>query len=197
MIVKPGDIICVTGLSPRSKMDEWLGKLIVSVTDKRSSDGHAEFRHSAIITSIQGDTYEALWEYGRQNIFTDYLGFKVIIGRHRDMTPEGFEYAHRILSEKYEGKRYPVLRLLAHGTTVTAKWTPMFKPVCSELTRLFNLLAGCRDYPDETFPTFNTDKERFKWAHKKAKGYTPDNQADSIRGDDLIDVIKYGSFVNV
>jgi hypothetical protein len=178
-------------------MDQWLGKLIVSVTNKRSPDGQAEFRHSGMVTSIQGDTYEALWRFGRQNLYTDYLGHKIIIGRHRDMTPEGFEYAHRILSEKYEGKIYPVLRLLAHGTTVTAKWTPMFRPVCSELTRLFWLLAGCRDYPDEEFKTFSSDKERWEWAHKKAKGYTPDNQADSIRGDDLIDVIQYGSFVNV
>ena len=194
MILKPGDIVCVTGLSPRSWMDKCLGKLIVSVTNARSSDGHAEFRHSLIITNIEGDTFEALWKFDRQNLFQDYLGYKVIIGRHKDMTPEGFEYAHRIVSEKYEGRRYPVLRLLAHGTTVTAKWTPMFIPVCSELTRLTTLLAGCRDYPDEKFPIFKNDEERFKWAHNKAKGYTPDNQADAIRGDDLWGVMKYGAF---
>lgn len=194
MIVKPGDIVCVSTLSPRSWMDKCLGKLIVSVTNARSSDGHAEFRHSLMITNIEGDTFEALWHFDRQNLYQDYLGYKVIIGRHRDMTPEGFEYAHRILSEKYEGKLYPVLRLLAHGTTVTAKWTPMFRPVCSELTRLVTLLAGCRDYEDEVLPTFHSVEEHFKWAHDKAKSYTPDNQADKIRGADLWDVMKYGVF---
>lgn len=194
MILKPGDIVCVTAISPTSKMDEWLGKLIVSVTNKRSSDGNAEFRHSLMITSTEGDTFEALWRYSRQNIYQDYLGYRVIIGRHRDMTPERFEYAHKIVSRKYEGKRYPVLRLLAHATTVTAKWTPMFKPVCSELTRITTLLAGCRDYEDEKFPIFYNDDAYFKWAHDKAKGYTPDNQADKIRGADLWDVQHYGDF---
>ena len=194
MILKPGDIVCVSSLSPNSRMDGLLGKLIIKVTNNRSADGSSEFRHALMITSTEGDTFEALWRYDRQNIFKDYIGYKVIIGRHRDMTPEGFEYAHRILSEKYEGKRYPVLRLIAHATTVTARWTPMFRPVCSELTRLETLLAGCRDYPDEKFPTFNSIDEHFKWAHKKAKSYTPDNQADEIRGADLWDVLEYGHF---
>lgn len=192
MIVKPGDIVCVTGISPTSTMDKWLGKLIVSVTNKRSADGNAEFRHSLMITSMEGDTFEALWRYSRQNLYKDYMGYKVIIGRHKDMTPEGFEYAHKIVSEKYEGKLYPVLRLLAHATTVTAKLTPMFRPVCSELSRITTLLAGCRDYEDEVFPIFNSSKDHFKWAHDKAKGYTPDDQADKIRGADLWDVMEYG-----
>lgn len=194
MILQPGDIVCITDLSPDSWMDEWLGKLIVSVSKARSADGDAEFRHSLMITSIEGDTFEALWKFGRQNLYTDYSGFKMIIGRHRDMTPEGFEYAHKIVSEKYEGRYYPIFRLTSQWSAVTAKWFPMFKPVCSELTRMTTLLAGCRDYPDETLPPFNNDMERFKWAHKKAKGYTPDNQADEIRGADLWDVLFYGDF---
>ena len=191
MILKPGDIVCVTDLSPDSFMDGWLGKLIVAVTKARSADGDAEFRHSLMITSNQGDTFEALWKFSRRNLFIDYTGYKMIIGRHKDMTPEGFEYAHKILSDKYEGKYYPFFRLLAQGTAVTAKWFPMVKPVCSELSRMAGLLAGCRDYPDEVLPTFKNDEERFKWVHKKAKGYTPDNQADEIRGADLWDVISY------
>lgn len=60
MILKPGDIVCVTDLSPTGFFDKMLGKLIVSVTKARSADGQSEFRHSAIITSMQGDTFEAL-----------------------------------------------------------------------------------------------------------------------------------------
>lgn len=194
MILKPGDIVCVTDLSPDSFMSKMLGKLIVAVSKARSADGEAEFRHSLIITSMEGDTYEALWRFGRQNIFTDYMGYKLIIGRHKDMTPEGFEYAHKILSEKYEGKLYPFVRLTSHITSITAKCMPMVKPVCSELSRLLLLLSGCRDYSDEEFHTFDNPDEHFKWASKKAKGYTPDCQADAIRGDDLFDVVEYGAF---
>lgn len=194
MILRPGDIVCVTDLSPTTWLDNFLGKLIVTVSKARSYDGHSEFRHSLIITSIEGDTFEALWKFSRQNLFIDYTGYKLIIGRHRDMTPEGFEYAHRILSKKYEGKRYPIFRLASHATTVTARMFPMIKPVCSELTRMLTLLAGCRDYPDEEYHIFDSVDEHFKWAHKKSKGYTPDFQADIMRGADLWDVVEFGDF---
>lgn len=192
--LRAGDVVCVTDIAPDDFFSKMLGNIIIGVTKLRSADGDSEFRHSALITSMVGDTFEALTKFTRNNIYTKYNGYRVIIGRHKDMTPEGFEYAHKILSDKYEGKTYPYFRLLAQLTSVTAKWFPMTKPVCSELTRMHGLLAGCRDYEDEVFPKFDNMEDHFDWAHKKSKSYTPDNQADEIRGADLWEVIYYGDF---
>ena len=194
MILKPGDIVCVTDLSPEGFMDKMLGKLIVSVTKSRSADRESEFRHALMIINSEGDTFEALSTFKNLNMHKDYKDHKIIVGRHRDMTLTGFNYAYNIVNKKYHGKRYPWYRLLAHGSSALSGWTPMIKPVCSELTRMFTLLANCRDYEDQKFGEWDNPDIHFNWAHEKSKGYTPDNQADMIRGADLWDVIFYGDF---
>ncbi len=173
----PGDIVCVTGTPDDGWQNNALGWMIRKVSSIRSSDNHATYRHSLVITDRAGNTFEALWRYRSQNFWDAYRGCQVIVGRHTDMTPEGFKRGIAWFKQ-YEGKLYPVFRLLCHATQLTSKWPPEWlvrgwKPVCSEGVGGTLDHARCRGF-------------------SYYKGLTPDNLADRIRLWDYFDIIFEG-----
>lgn len=149
----PGDIFC-------SANPMWLGKAIMFVTKIHASDNKAEYSHSGIILDDQGTTFEALWTNRKQNLFEAYKGKKVLIGRHKDMTPER-ALAGWARVKHHEGQAYAGHRLFLFFIPFLAKYLNLGLGVCSELTAKF--IVGSGIYPE------------FYW-----KGKNPDHIADMI-----------------
>lgn len=151
--LRPGDIFC-------SQYPSELGSAIRWITGRRSQDRSAEYSHVGIITGEDGGTFEAVRRIQRQNLFKDYAGVKVRIGRHRDMTGEAFEKGMAD-ALKFEGHIYPYHRLLLHAFHLSGIINTGKFPVCSEL-------AMCH----------------FIWPagliHYKPKGWNPDQVADMM-----------------
>ena len=160
--LKSGDIFCVT--DPKG----WISRIINAHQWLWSIDGESTYSHSGIITDKNGDTFEALYNgIRRSNIFTEYTGRPIIIGRVVGMDDAKFDERFAVVS-KYEGKIYPYWRLFLHGIPFLAKFFHQAKlPVCSELVWMFSDLGN-------------------PW------GITPDIAADRIRHWDEIDMIYEG-----
>ena len=123
--VQPGDIFC-------SQYPSELGKAIRWITGRRSADKNAEYSHVGIIIGEDGETFEAVSRIWRQNLFRDYAGVKVRIGRHRDMSKDAFEKGLES-ALAFEGNRYPYHRLLLHALRLAGTINTGRFPVCSEL----------------------------------------------------------------
>jgi len=152
-VLRPGDIF----FSENSWMFNW----IIKAYQKQSSpDGKSEFGHAGTIIDFSGTTFEALSKYKNQDIWKAYKGHKVLIGRHKDMTPEKAKKGYDAVKWRL-GKRYPWWRIIALGLGL-AKWVNIAKRGdCSETMYEQLYHAGiCDD----------------RW-----NGKTPDNGADMVR----------------
>ena len=147
-----GDIFCT-----RNPMA--LGRIINFVQKIKSKDNEAEYSHSGIIMYKDGMTFEALWTNKRQNLFVDYRGKKVLIGRHKEMTPEKFHLGWEGI-KKHEGKWYAGHRLILFLIPFTAKYINFGLGICSELTMKFLYKA----------------KISYAW-----RSWNPDDVADMIK----------------
>jgi len=152
-LLKSGDIFC-------TKNPMWLGKAIIFVEKLHAADNQAEYSHSGIILNEAGCTFEALWTNKKQNIFDAYKGVKVLIGRHKNMTPEAYDKGWDKV-KNHEGQWYAGHRLFFFFIPFVAKYINLGLGVCSELTAKF--LAG------------SGVMENFYW-----KGKNPDHIADMI-----------------
>jgi len=150
--LKKGDIFCT-----RNPMA--LGRAINFVQKIKSKDNKAEYSHSGIIMHEDGMTFEALWTNKRQNLFTDYQGRKVLIGRHKGMTDAKFQLGWNGI-KKHEGKWYAGHRLIFFLIPFAAKYINLGLGVCSELTMKFLYKAKLAD----------------AW-----KSWNPDDVADMIK----------------
>ena len=152
-IVRPGDIF----FSENSWMFQW----IIKAYQKQSSqDGKAEFGHAGTIIDFKGTTFEALSKYKNQNLFKDYSGEKILIGRHADMTPEKAKKGYDAVKYKM-GKRYPWWRIVALGFGF-AKWINIVG------------LGDCSETMYEQL--YHSGVSEQNW-----NGKTPDNGADMVR----------------
>jgi hypothetical protein len=151
--LKPGDIFCTAN-------PMWLGKAIVFVEKLHSSDNQAEYGHSGIIMAADGTTFEALWTNKKQNLFTAYNGKKILIGRHKRMTPEAFQKGWDVIKNR-EGEVYAGHRLFLFFIPFLAKYINLGLGVCSELAGKFIAGSGI--------------VSGFWW-----KGKNPDHIADMI-----------------
>ena len=152
-ILRPGDIFFTE--------NSWLFNWIINAYQKQMSiDGKSKYGHAGTILFPNGTTFEALSKYKKQNIFKLYSGKKVLIGRHKDMTPEKARKGYAAVRWKL-GKRYPWWRILMLGIGL-AKWVNILKlGDCAETMYEQLYYAGiCDD----------------QW-----NGKTPDNGADMVR----------------
>lgn len=136
--LQAGDIVCST-ISQDAEPDyiPWTQRFfslgIRQAQSFNDVDGKAKYTHSFIITNQRGRTFEALWTYKHQNIFSAYKGMEVLIGRHRQMTYLKAVLMHHEMKENFEGRTYPAWKLpLFLLSPRLMKYLPS-KPVCSEL----------------------------------------------------------------
>ena len=153
MIYQPGDIFCTCAPNFASRM-------IVKATAWWSIDCRAEYSHAGVITSADGETFESrLGGVGKYNI-SDFAGMPLLVGRHKDMTPERYERAMTPIIEKYDGRAYPWWRIPLHLIPPIARRVGKGDYfVCSEVVT--KLLRDSGLYPF-------------------ARGWNPDNLADMI-----------------
>lgn len=171
MDLKPGDIFCSANIAGK---ETFLSKGIIRVEKFWSLDNEATYGHSGVIVSDTGDTIEALWRIECQNIFKDYAGSNIIIGRHKLMTPENFERGYKAILD-HKGDWYPGWRLVFFlCMPPLAKYLHFTgMPVCSEYTGEFLNAAGCDDF-------------------KSYWGLNPDIIAERIKEWDDFDIVFEG-----
>lgn len=161
-VLKPGDIFCVTD---RKSL---VSKAINAWQFLHAADRESTYSHAGVITSRNGDTFEALYDgIRRANLFGQYAGKPIIIGRHIHMTAERFMDGMERIAH-LENKTYPYWRLLLHTVPILSRFVhPSNRPVCSELQWMF---LGIEPW----------------W------GVTPDMAADRIRQWRMFDVLYEG-----
>jgi len=169
--VKIGDFFCSANIAGE---DTFLSRHITRVERWWSKDNEAIYGHSGIIINSDGTTMEALLTIKRQNIYKDYLGTRVLIGRHIGMNKLRFEKAYAAI-RNYEGKWYPGWRLAFFlFCPPLAKYIHYSgMPVCSEFAGFFGNIADL-----EEFKTY--------W------GLNPDDLADMIRKWDCFNIVYEG-----
>jgi len=129
MNLMPGDIFLV--FNPT-----WLGKAINAVQRFWAYDSKSEYSHAGIIIDHQGSTFESSWKVESKDFHKTYTGKQVLIARHHSMNDVLFEKAFNKSIAQYEGKRYPIHRLIMHIFPPLAKLS-VGPAVCSELVALF------------------------------------------------------------
>jgi hypothetical protein len=179
-ILCPGDIVCTTysrELEPESP--SWFQSALAFGIRQAESfndvDGQAKYTHTFIITSSAGKTFEALWTYRHQNIFSAYAGQPVLIGRHKQMTQAKAMMMHYRMQEKFGGHRYPAWRLPLFALMPRLlKYLPG-KPVCSELAFWALCKVGLIDHWKGVTPSYVADAiSRWKRFQKVYEGIMPE-----------------------
>lgn len=150
MILAAGDIFC-------TQNPMMLGRAINRVQKFISMDGRSEYSHSGLILNSAGTTFEALWKNGRQNLFAAYQDKKIIVGRHKKMSPLLFNLGWNKLKH-HEGKWYAGHRLVLFLLCPPlAKYLAIGPGVCSELTAKHWYKAGLIDFWSGVYPDFLAD----------------------------------------
>jgi len=106
---KKGDIFCT--ISPHTV----LGKGIQFIQKARTIGTPSAATHSGIFLD-ENTVVESHWKVERNNVWDEYEGTDFLVGRWIGMTDEKFDKAWEGL-KKYEGKFYPVPRLLMFALT--------------------------------------------------------------------------------
>lgn len=137
--LQPGDVFCVRGkgfVAACIRGAEWL----------ISKDGEAIYGHAGIITSEQGDTFEALWTI-RADTLNRCRGQQVIIARPtsspNSCLPTPISRVAKMLAidavqKQYQGRDYPLWRLPLHLIPWVAKFAATRHwLVCSEVVAFY------------------------------------------------------------
>ena len=171
-LFKRGDFFCTVSSG-------FVGNSIAFVQKMRSVGMATSFTHSGFFID-ENTVFESLWRVQRTNVWDAYEGKPFLVGRWKGMTDEKFDRAWTKM-QKYEGKLYPVPRLLMFLFTpiMTQLLAPMkylglgfFSPmVCSELSGCSEKEAGFTDVFDEFM------------------GMTPARIAQVIRRDRDVEII--------
>lgn len=165
--LQPGDYFAV-------RTNSWLARLIILKERICAMDDEAKYNHAGIIVDCRGNTYESLGRIDHYHI-DNYIGCPILIARHKSMTPDAFRAGMKEVL-KYDGKVYPVWRLILHLTGL-AKFFKMTFPVCSELVGEHAYHAGGHTYDG--------------W------GWNPDHLADLWEISKYYDVIYEGIWKGV
>jgi hypothetical protein len=161
--VLPGDLFLV-----QAKL---MGPAIRLVESFWAKDGEAKYSHAGLIVNPDGTTLEALETVRNQNIFDDYAGREIFIGRHTLMTPILFEAGMKFI-EKKKGDIYPVWRLFLHLIKPLARYISIGGfTACSELNMMFYYGCGLYD----------------RW-----KGMNPDDIHDMVRDEKYWTIVYEG-----
>jgi len=135
LTLKPGDIFL-------SRNPMMLGRLINWVQAFTSKDNQSEYSHAGVIIDYKATTFEALWTNNCQNLFEAYGGKKVLIARHKAMTPDRAMVGWNGVKH-HKGKIYAGHRLLFFLICPPlAKYFCLGMAVCSEMVMKFLCKAG-------------------------------------------------------
>lgn len=112
--VQPGDIFLTAS-------NQLFGRGIRLIERMFSLDQSAKYNHAGIILAGDGETLESLWTVKRQNLYTAYAGYPVLVARCNQITQFGLEKAMQSVLSR-EGEFYPFLRIPLHalGLAVSA-----------------------------------------------------------------------------
>lgn len=146
-----------------------------------SRDNKSEYSHAGIITSVKGETFEALYTIKSQNLFEAYAGTGVLIARYTGLPwNEGYRINAAIseIKERHEGQWYPFWRLPFQIIPPLAKylsWGGKFV-VCSELVAEYLHLVGARhaQYTGTNPDTLSDEWHRWKNFEIIFEGILPD-----------------------
>ena len=133
--LKKGDIFLTTN-------NKWLGKSIRKAQKIIDSSDPIEFSHGGIVLDENGEIFESVAKISKNNI-NKYIGEKILIARHQEMTDFKFERGLAAI-EKYEGKIYPFWRLPLFFVGLADNLYFLDWPVCTELCHIFCLGAGIK-----------------------------------------------------
>lgn len=130
-----GDVFCAA--SP------WMiGRAILFAERLWSHDNEALFSHAGIIDSADGCTFEALWRVRHAHL-NEYAGKPIIIARPR-VAMSRIEERLTPFKQQFEGKFYPLHRLVMHMLPPLAKLGTGDFVVCSELVAAYLWALGLR-----------------------------------------------------
>lgn len=152
--MQPGDVFA-------SRNPQSLGRLINFVQKIRAKDNASEYGHTGIIVKPDGTTVEAVFSICAQNIYTDYVGSKILIARPKIMSPEVFARGFDAI-KPHIGATYPYYRLLWHALGV-GKFIHFKTPVCSELTQKFLISCGVQAITGKNYWGINPDDLVDEW----------------------------------
>lgn len=155
-MLKPGDIFL-------SRNPMALGRAINAVQLFWSTDNQSKYSHAGIVLGESGETLEALHTVKHQNLYRDYAGQEILIGRWNYMTRERFDEGMKFIQDRI-GKVYPYHRLLFFLLPPIAKYVSIGPLVCSELTAKFLVGADVLAYykgrnPDDLADIVNHRKQ--------------------------------------
>ena len=167
--LQAGDIFVSENPSPFLKF------FIMRAQKSIAFDGKAIYGHAGIIVNKEGKTFESGikieglsgFRIGYQNLYENYEGVSVRVLRHREMTPDRFQYAFAPLSRTYNRKPYPIWRLpffLVPSVARKLKLTSL--GVCSEIAA--KLLYNLNLIPQwrSVFPDMLSDWGHSVWGKK-------------------------------
>jgi hypothetical protein len=154
MDLRPGDLFATNGrgfLAASIRAVEWFW----------STDNSAPYNHLGFVVDAKGRTLEARWRFKFYDL-ANYIGSKVYIVRHKDMTPERFAAGFRAVSGDI-GCLYPAWRLFPFIFHL-AKFFRFGPGVCSEQTGKFLKGAGFKNIvygltPDDYVDKWKSDKD--------------------------------------
>ena len=132
----PGDILFKGGSAPL--------EIAIEAVETVQEGKIAIVNHVGIFVDSCGNTIEALWRVTESDV-NDYVGDRVIIGRWKGMTQEGFNAGMLAIQEALDEK-YPWWRLgmfLLLPKFILRKMSNGKNQVCSELAAKFLKSAGC------------------------------------------------------
>ena len=121
--IKPGDFVLVKG-------DGSLIDRGITLAESRSALGDPDYDHCFLITDSDGSIIDTLVKVRRGNIFRDYAGREILIGRFLGVSPVRCRRALAKISNEL-GELYPAWRigLISLGL---GRWVKSHHNVCSE-----------------------------------------------------------------
>lgn len=164
IFVKTGDIVCTRN---PSALLRWPINRIQSFWE---IDGRAEYSHALRIIDDGGTTFEAgirvpgkrLHKIGRQDLFADYAGSRVLIARHARFNIDMFRWEFARIFKQYNGRTYPYHRLALMAFPHLAKYLNVADfSVCSELVARQLVCEKLLDYWEGVYPAWLANMARY------------------------------------
>ncbi len=143
--IQIGDIFCANHGS------EIAAECILAAEKFWSADRRAKYSHAGIITSTEGDTFEALSEGVKRCSLQKYEGKQIkIIRPEQSLAGNALHFKrkrdeYQRLIQQYDGKRYPWWRIPLHIIPPLARFIRLDgqDAVCSEIVGLYLFNLGC------------------------------------------------------
>ena len=164
--IRQGDVFCTENVAFLGQVINWIQKL-------SSKDDSSIYSHAGIITSMDGDTFEALSTI-RADHLSNRKGQKILIARplFKDVVggmihPIEKKVAIVRLQDEYRGNWYPWWRLILHAIPLASRYISAQGKflVCSELVAKYLYLIGARPEPYTGISPDDLADEFVRWSN--------------------------------